>query len=345
MKKRFFLINLFVVMALILTACNLPTQGEEVGIETAVAQTVAAISTETEVPVVFPTVLPGNTDVPATNTPEPSATPLPTATTVQTLVPTLVPTATKVPTLTPVPTPCNRAGFVDDITVPDNTSFLPNTAFVKTWRLKNTGSCTWGSGYSLVFHSGDSMGGAASVALPATIAPGQTVDVSVSLKSPASTGTYKGNWMLKSDSGAIFGIGTKADQTFYVIIKVGDPATATAIAVKTQTSGTCSIVSSAPAAGTVYSPNAEFDTRWKVKNISGKTWTAASVDVRYKSGTKWFENGVTTYDLPADVADGGTYELILDSVAPANVGSYSMTWEIVGGGSVLCVMTASITDK
>ncbi len=345
MKKRFFLINLFVVMALILTACNLPTQGEEVGIETAVAQTVAAISTETEVPVVFPTVLPSNTAVPATSTPEPTATPLPTATTVPTLEPTLVPTATKVPTLTPIPTPCNRAGFISDVTVPDNTSFLPNTAFVKTWRLKNTGSCTWGSGYNLVFHSGNSMGGAASVALPATIAPGQTVDVSVSLKSPADTGTYTGYWMLKSDGGAIFGLGDKADKAFWVVIKVGDPATATAIAVKTQTSGTCSIVSSAPAAGTVYSPNAEFDTRWKVKNISGKTWSADSVDVRYKSGTKWFENGVTAYDLPADVADGATYELILDSIAPTDKGSYSMTWEIAGGGSVLCVMTASITVK
>ncbi len=341
MKKRFFLINLVVIMTLVLTACNLPSQGEEVGIETAVAQTVAAISTETEVPVVFPTVLPSNTVEAATNTPEPTATPLPTATT----VPTLVPTATKVPSLTPVPTPCNRAEFVSDVTVPDNTSFLPNTAFVKTWRLKNTGSCTWGSGYSLVFHSGNSMGGAASVALPATIAPGQTVDVSVSLKSPADTGTYTGYWMLKSDSGAIFGLGTKADKAFWVVIKVGDPATATAIAIKTQTSGTCQIVSSAPAAGTVYRPSAEFDTRWKVKNVSGKTWSAGSVDIRYKSGTKWFENGVTAYDLPADVADGATYELILDSVAPAEKGSYSMTWEIVGGGAVLCVMTASITVK
>lgn len=341
MKKRFFLINVIVITALVLTACNLPSQGEEVGIETAVAQTVAAISTETEVPVVFPTVLPSNTAVPATSTPEPSATPLPTATT----VPTLVPTATLVPSLTPIPIPCNRAGFISDVTVPDNTSFLPNTAFVKTWRLKNTGSCTWGTGYSLVFQSGNSMGGAASVVLPATIAPGQTVDVSVSLKSPADTGTYTGYWMLKSDSGAIFGLGDKADKAFWVVIKVGDPATATAVAIKTQTSGTCQIVSSAPAAGTVYSPNADFDTRWKVKNTSGKTWSADSVDVRYKSGTKWFENGVTAYDLPADVADGATYELILDSIAPTDKGSYSMTWEIAGGGSVLCVMTASITVK
>lgn len=341
MKKRFFLINLIVVLALVLTACNVPTQGEEVGIETAVAQTVAAISTETEVPVVFPTILPSNTVEAATNTPVPTATLAPTAT----KAPTLVPTATTVPTLTPVPIPCNRAGFVDDVTVPDNTSFLPNTAFVKTWRLKNTGSCTWGSGYSLVFHSGNSMGGAASVALPATIAPGQTVDVSVSLKSPAETGTYTGYWMLKSDGGSIFGLGTNAEKAFWVVIKVGDPATATAIAIKTQTSGSCQIVSTAPAAGTVYSPNADFDTRWKVKNVSGKTWSADSVDVRYKSGTKWFENGVTAYDLPADVADGATYELILDSIAPADKGSYSMTWEIVGGGSVLCVMTASITVK
>jgi hypothetical protein len=341
MKKRLFLINLIVVLALVLTACNLPTQGEEVGIETAVAQTVAAISTETKVPEVFPTILPSNTVEAATNTPMPTATLAPTSTT----APTLVPTVTTVPSLTPVPIPCNRAEFVSDVTVPDNTSFLPNTAFVKTWRLKNSGTCTWGSGYSLVFHSGNSMGGAASVTLPATIAPGQTVDVSVSLKSPADTGTYTGYWMLKSDGGSIFGLGNNADKAFWVVIKVGDPATATAVAIKTQTSGTCQIVSSAPTAGTAYNSKEPFDTRWKVKNISGKTWSSDSVDVRYKSGTKWFENGVTTYDLPADVADGGTYELILDSIAPTDKGSYSMTWEIAGGGSVLCIMTASITVK
>ena len=35
--------------------------------------------------------------------------------------------------------------------MPDNTEIAAGTTFVKTWRLKNNGSCTWTSGYSRVF--------------------------------------------------------------------------------------------------------------------------------------------------------------------------------------------------
>lgn len=120
------------------------------------------------------------------------------------------------------PQPCNRASFVEDITVPDNTNFTVGKAFTKTWKLKNVGSCTWTSGYQLIFDSGDQMGGPASQQLTVgTVAPGQTIDVSVNLVAPAVPGTYKGNWKLKESGGAIFALSTGP---FWVQIK----ATATA---------------------------------------------------------------------------------------------------------------------
>jgi hypothetical protein len=72
---------------------------------------------------------------PPTSTPPPTLTPI-----IPSLTP-VVPTSTPPPTLTPVP--CDRAAFVADVTVPDGTNFAPGTTFVKTWRLKNNGSCTW----------------------------------------------------------------------------------------------------------------------------------------------------------------------------------------------------------
>jgi hypothetical protein len=94
-------------------------------------------------------------------------------------------------------------------------------AFTKTWRLKNIGSCTWTSGYKLVFDRGDAMGGPAEVQLTTgTVAPGQTVDVSVNLKAPAQTGTYQGYWKLRNASGVLFGWGDKASSAFWVKIKV-----------------------------------------------------------------------------------------------------------------------------
>src|ERR1700690_1856709 len=130
----------------------------------------------------------------------------------------IVPTNTPAPTTTPVPG-CDRAQFVMDVTVPDGTTFAPNAPFSKTWRLKNTGYCTWTTAYSLIFVSGDRMGGVTSL-IPQSVVPGQTVDVGINFNAPSLAGSYRGYWQLKNASGDLFGIGTNADQPFYVDIKV-----------------------------------------------------------------------------------------------------------------------------
>jgi hypothetical protein len=103
--------------------------------------------------------------------------------------------------------------------VPDGTIFAPNAAFSKTWRLKNVGTCTWTTGYSLAFVSGDRMGGVDTL-LPQTVVPGQTVDVGVNLTAPSLAGSYRGYWELKNASGALFGIGATFDRPFWVDIRV-----------------------------------------------------------------------------------------------------------------------------
>src|SRR3990172_170904 len=128
-----------------------------------------------------------------------------------------------VPTSTAV-TRCDWIQFVTDVTVPDGTTYTPGTVFVKTWRLKNIGTCTWTTAYKLVYVTGDQMGGAASVPLTTSVAPGQTVDVSVSLTAPSAEKSYKGYWMLKNASGTNFGYGANANSTFYVQINVYDPS-------------------------------------------------------------------------------------------------------------------------
>ena len=114
---------------------------------------------------------------------------------------------------------CNWAQFVADVTVPDGTSYAPSTAFKKTWRLKNIGTCTW-SDVSLIFSSGEKMGAPASAALPTTVAPGQTVDITLDLTAPSAAGHYFGYFKLKSTSGGEFGIGSSANSTFWVEINV-----------------------------------------------------------------------------------------------------------------------------
>ncbi|HLF29121.1 MAG TPA: PA14 domain-containing protein [Anaerolineae bacterium] len=135
---------------------------------------------------------------------------------------------TPTPSVTPQPTSAvctDRASLISDVTIPDNTNVAPGAAFVKTWRLRNAGTCTWDTSYALVFASGAQLGGPASVALPGSVAPGGTIDVSVSLTAPSANDTYRGNWLLRNRAGRLFGLGNNADVPVWVQIVVGPKPT------------------------------------------------------------------------------------------------------------------------
>jgi hypothetical protein len=231
---RSYLLILFGILVLLLGACNLPRQAPPPTTDpnlayTQAAQTVAAQLTQAAVgtPIVFvtptsPVGLASPTlPLPPTTTLIPSATPLPSATPIP-------------PTATNIPIPCDRAGFITDVTIPDNTEIPGGTTFIKTWRLQNTGSCTWTTSYSLVFYSGDAMSGSSSIPLPNSVAPGATIDLSVSLVAPTTPGTYRGEWRLRNTGGTTFGIGPAADQSFWVQIRATTPRTPTPTVTPTQ---------------------------------------------------------------------------------------------------------------
>jgi hypothetical protein len=226
-EKRIRLILFFIGSLLLLTACNFPGSTSQSTISpeliyTAAAQTLTA--QQTQAAQGTPIILPSVTSPAATAT---STSPVVLADTETPLPPTFTPVPTNTPippTPTETPIPCDRGQFVKDITVPDNTEIAAGSTFVKTWQLKNTGSCTWTSGYNIVFYSGDAMSGPASAQLTnGTVPPGSTVDISVTLIAPSTPGTYKGNWRLRNAGGTTFGIGSNADQSFWVQIKSVSP--------------------------------------------------------------------------------------------------------------------------
>ena len=104
------------------------------------------------------------------------------------------------PTQTNTPKPCNDAQFISE-TIPDDSEFDAGAGFTKSWRFKNTGTCTWNTNYKLVFKSGDQMGAPASKALSGDVAPGESVDIGIDMTAPASAGTYQGYWKLVDDNG------------------------------------------------------------------------------------------------------------------------------------------------
>ena len=107
----------------------------------------------------------------------------------------------------------NGMTFTADITITDGHQVSKGERFRKTWRVKNTGTCTWTTSYSFVFVSGDQMSGQ-NINVPTSVAPGQTVDLSVDLIAPSSNGTYKGYWQMRSPQGQNFG------ETIWVKVRV-----------------------------------------------------------------------------------------------------------------------------
>ncbi len=212
MHKRKLLIILIAMIGLVTLTCNRPDisgnkQDEVEQVLTSSAQTVEALQTgialftpSTTASTAVPTITLQATQVmAATNTYPPIPTQLPTR----------------------LPVPCNLAGFVDDITIQDGTKFSPGESFVKTWRLKNIGTCTWTTAYSAYLDAGTAMDAPASVPLPSSVAPGQSVDISIQMRAPNEARTYRGNWKLKDQNGTAFGLA--GGNPFYVDIEVVAP--------------------------------------------------------------------------------------------------------------------------
>jgi hypothetical protein len=149
----------------------------------------------------------------------PTQTPIPPTPIIIQVTSTPAPTFTPTSTATPV-SYCDWAYFIKDVTVPDGSFVDPGETFIKTWRLKNRGTCTWTPDYMLVFSSGTQMGGTTALRLPGYVAPGQTVDISVTLTAPTTPDHYTGFWMLRNPSGTLFGSGDNANKAIYVDIRV-----------------------------------------------------------------------------------------------------------------------------
>ncbi len=211
MNRRSQVISItFLVVVLVQAACNFPRAGTATNpaatlnaLYTQAAYTLQAMATQaalTPTPTVFlasPTPL-------ATNTPSP-----------------VFPTFTPPPLWTNTPvTRCDWAQFVGDVSYPDGSVLGRNQQFIKIWRLKNIGTCTWTTAYALVFVSGDRMDAPATLPLPTVVYPGQTVDIAVDLVTPERDGRYRGYFKLRNPSGVLFGVGNQATSAFWVDVQV-----------------------------------------------------------------------------------------------------------------------------
>ncbi len=213
LTKLDFLVCLAAIIALLLAACGHvssgPTSTPPPSLPT------LSKATATTIPPAAPT--PASTQM-TTETPVSTKAPPPTQTTAP--VASASPAETPTSAATPIPTEplTDRAAFVADVTAPDGSPYQVNTAFVKTWRIKNVGTATWTTSYALVFVKGVAMTTTTDIPLAVAVEPGQTVDLAINLVVPAQTGRVRGFWQLRNAAGAFFGVGTGANEPIYVDI-------------------------------------------------------------------------------------------------------------------------------
>ena len=151
--------------------------------------------------------------------------------------------------------------FVKDVTILDGTVKQAGEKFLKTWRIRNTGTRAWGQGYVLAYFKDEQMGGPAGVPVP-LVQPGEVADISVELAAPLTPGPHRSTWKLRSPQGQLFG------DEFYALISVPTPVqivrTNKAIFMGHDTFPPVARLE----AGQI------IDKTWKVRNTGNTTWGA-----------------------------------------------------------------------
>ncbi len=178
-------LSILPVLALGLAACGAGPSADDLKATRAAALTELALPTET-LPVPTGTITLTPTAVTATIS----------------LTPTVTRTSTRPPVVNPPA--CDNSMYISDVSIPDGTILQPGEGFIKTWSLRNTGTCPWTTAYALDYSSGARMDGVITY-VPQEVEPGGTVEISVGLSAPTTPGTQTGYWRLKNADGVFFG--------------------------------------------------------------------------------------------------------------------------------------------
>lgn len=217
------------------------------------------------------------------------------------------PTAIPMPAASPTPPPCiDGMAWVADLNLDDRNMtappvLQPGQAFTKSWRLRNAGTCAWSADFSLTYRSGNTpaakMGGS-NIKIGKTVAPGQTIDLSVNLVAPQAPGVYQGFWQMANASNRPFG------ERIWVGIQL--PAPATPVPPPTQ----------APSPGvsfgvdrTTINSGECVNFNWNVTNVNAVYFYPQGqpyqgFGVAGQGGKQMCPNNTTVYELRVEKRDG-----------------------------------------
>lgn len=113
----------------------------------------------------------------------------------------------------PIPPSCTNIAELDrHLSINEGSVLQPNTMYAKVWRVKNNGTCIWNTNYALTYTGENQSLQQADIPLANEVNPGETIELKVNFTTPEVGDTYVENFLLKSDTGMVFGVGSSADQ-------------------------------------------------------------------------------------------------------------------------------------
>ena len=89
----------------------------------------------------------------------------------------------------------------------------------------------------------------------------------------------------------------------------------------------CDIIHQRPYDNTEFRAGDKFDVKWTIVNTGTATWRAG-IDVKYLSGPQM--TSITRVQIPTAMAPGDEFDIVLDAVAPAQLGFNVMSWVVEG---------------
>ena len=114
---------------------------------------------------------------------------------------------------TPTDVGCYNSALVSE-TIPSGSRLNPGERFVKTWNIKNTGTCDWNREFKITYVGGYDFQGADTTRIRQGVTAESTIEVSMSIDAPNDPDNYSSYWQIATDEGVLFG------QVFGIEIKV-----------------------------------------------------------------------------------------------------------------------------
>jgi hypothetical protein len=200
------------------------------------------------------------------------------------------------------------AKLVEDIPIPEGVELSAKQSLLKQWKVKNTGTTTWRSGYLLGFVEGEKLSAPDSITVPYT-RPDEEAIVGVSMISPEAPGTYRSSWRLRNIQGLNFGEilsasvkVTNSTPDLYDELSYVDDVTIED--------------------GTRVEPGQVMNKIWRVRNTGQSTWGPGYALV-FTEGEKM--GAPDSIPLPK-VKPGETADISLRLTAPTDPGEFRTSW-------------------